>query len=90
MKIHKIATWVCLAVSLTACTTMSQRDRLVDPQTWSAKPGSTNTKNLNEAIDHCYMVYMKGRNLYQAEQAFKEYRRCMDVAGYQEKPTDQN
>jgi len=90
MKLTKIAVYALAGISLAACTTMSQRDRLVDPQTWSAKPGASTTKNVNEAIDHCYMVYVKGRNLYQAEQAFKEYRRCMDVAGYQEKTPDQN
>lgn len=90
MKITKIAVFALAGISLTACTTMSQRDRLVDPQTWSAKPVASTTKNVNDAIDHCYMVYVKGRNIYQADQAFKEYRRCMDVAGYQEKTPDQN
>lgn len=89
MKIHKIATWALLAASLTACTSMAQRDRLVDPQTWTTKPGSSSTKSLNQAIDHCYMVYMKGRNISQLDQASKEYRRCMDFAGYQEKPTNE-
>jgi len=80
----------CAALSLSACTAMAQRDQLVDPQTWSAKSGVTPGKSVNEAIDHCYTVYMKGRSQYQAEQVFKEYRRCMDVAGYQEIITAKN
>ena len=72
------------ALAISGCTAMAQRDQLVDPQTWQAKSGVSPNKSLNEAIDHCYSVYMKGRSQYQAEQVFKEYRRCMDVAGYQE------
>lgn len=74
----------CTTFALSACTAMAQRDQLVDPQTWAAKSNTSPKKTVNEAIDNCYLVYMKGRSQYQAEQVFKEYRRCMDVAGYQE------
>ncbi len=74
----------CATFALSGCTAMAQRDKLVDPQTWTAKSNTAPQKTINEAIDNCYMVYMKGRSQYQAEQVFKEYRRCMDVAGYQE------
>jgi hypothetical protein len=74
----------CATLALSGCTSMAQRDRLVDPQTWVAKSNMTPKKTVNEAIDNCYLVYMKGRSQYQAEQVFKEYRRCMDVAGYDE------
>lgn len=89
MSHKKILLLVCTSFAMGGCTAMAQRDQLVDPQTWQPKPGATANKPANEAIDHCYLVYMKGRSQFQADQVFKEYRRCMDVAGYQEKPTDQ-
>lgn len=89
MSHKKTLLLVCTAFAMSGCTAMAQRDQLVDPQTWQPKPGATTNKPANEAIDHCYLVYMKGRSQFQADQAFKEYRRCMDVAGYQEKPTAQ-
>jgi len=84
MPYKKASLIICIVFVVTACTAMAQRDQLVDPQTWVAKPNTTPKKTVNEAIDNCYLVYMKGRSQYQAEQVFKEYRRCMDVAGYEE------
>lgn len=84
MSYKKMSFILIAAFAVTACTAMAQRDQLVDPQTWIAKSNTTPKKTVNEAIDNCYLVYMKGRSQYQAEQVFKEYRRCMDVAGYDE------
>lgn len=79
---------VMSALLLQGCygSLLRERDRLVNVDTWEVNPAIASTKPVGDAIDHCYVTYVKGStSLANARSNFARYNDCMNRQGYVQK-----